>query len=129
MKNKEHQGRGNCPGSRGKVEEGELLPGAEDEESRPGGRGTLQRGWGKAEDGEPLSEPLPEPKMRNQDYRAGNLPEGRGKVDEEPLSGPKRRNQDRAAVGGNLPGGQGKTEEGMPLPGADSIMGSRAQFF
>ena len=67
--------------------------------------------------------------MRNQDYRAGNLTEGRGKVDEEPLSGPKRRNQDRAAVGGNLPGGQGKTEEGMPLPGADSIMGSRAQFF
>ena len=33
------------------------------------------------------------------------------------------------AVGGNLPGGQEKTEEGEPLPGAVSIMGSRAQFF
>ena len=47
--------------------------------------------------------------MRNQDHRAGagNLPGGRGKV-EEPLFGPKRRNQDHLA---------------------DSIMGSRAQFF
>ena len=54
-------------------------------------------------------EPLPEPKMRNQVHRAGagNLPGGRGKV-EEPLFGPKRRNQDHLA---------------------DSIMGSRAQFF
>ena len=44
------------------------MPDAEDEESKTG-RGNLTEGRGKVED----REPLPGPKVRNQDHRAGAI--------------------------------------------------------
>ena len=79
MGNQDHRaGGGKLPGGRGKAEDGEPLPGAEDEESRP-----LDRR------GQPRRRPRTGshclwPKMRNQEHRTGvgNLPGGRGKAED-----------------------------------------------